>query len=339
MRILLVGDKNNGVHYHRLLIPYQRMLKTTDHEILTITTLEGEDKDGKETIISVSEARQIDVVVFNRNISFRFNPSPIFATLKKAGVKIIMDVDDHWDISPGHPMYSYSRKTNFAGCCIDQLRYSDYITCTHSHLRKQILDIGIPKEKVIVCKNAIDPDELQYSQEFDYGDKLMWQGSSTHAMDLELLKEIEQPITLCGYHYSEEWFEMTSKIKQPLIKDHLPVTEYMNHYNGLGISLIPLKDNKFNRNKSELKMIEAGWAKKGVIVSDIHPYSLLAKHGVNCFTAKSQSDFKKYTEMLINEVNLQDDIRFRLHEEIRERYLIDKVNERRLEILWNCLKV
>jgi glycosyltransferase involved in cell wall biosynthesis len=300
--------------------------------------LEGLDENDKEAIISVTEARQVDVVVFNRNISFRFNPSPIFATLKKAGVKIIMDLDDHWDISPGHPLYSYARKTNFAKCCIDQLKYSDYITCTHAHLKKQIVEIGIPKEKVFICRNAIDPSEAQYNQEFKYGDKLMWQGSSTHAMDLELLKLIEQPITLCGYHYSEEWFEMTSKIKKPLIKDHLPVSEYMNFYKGLGISLIPLKDNKFNKNKSELKMIEAGWAKKAVIVSDVHPYSLLAEHGINSFTAKTPSDFKKYTDLLINTPSLQDELRGKLHEDILQRYLIDTPNERRLEILWKCQK-
>ena len=138
MRILIVGDRDNGVHYHRLKIPYLAMV---EHDVMFINTLEGVDDDGNEAMISVAEAKQVDVVVFNRNISMRFNPSPIFATLKKAGVKIIMDIDDHWDISPGHPMYSYARKTNFSQCCIDQLRYADWITCTHSYLKKQIVEL------------------------------------------------------------------------------------------------------------------------------------------------------------------------------------------------------
>jgi glycosyltransferase involved in cell wall biosynthesis len=244
-----------------------------------------------------------------------------------------MDIDDYWHISPGHPMYTFARKTNFAQCCIDQLKYSDYITTTHPYLRDYIIKEGIPKKKVFVCKNAIDPLESQFAQKFNYGNSIMWQGSSTHAMDLELLSDIDQPITLCGYVYSEEWFEMSSKIKHPLKKDHLSMIEYMNHYQETGISLIPLKDNKFNKFKSELKMIEAGWASKPVIVSKIHPYKMISNHMINCLEASTPDEFKKYTELLIKNPQLQEDLRGKLNEEVKSKYLIETQNEIRQEIL------
>ena len=327
MRILLVGSFNNGVFYHRLQVPYNA-LQSEGHEVLKTTSLHWEGG-----MVTIEELKQFDVIVFNRNISDILDPSPIFAKAKIAGVKIIMDLDDHWDIVPGHPMYSFSRKTNYPKCIQDQLKYADHITTTHSHLRSQIIKLGIDKSKVTVCRNAIDPRQEQYNQDFTTDNRLMWQGSSTHAMDLELLGEIEEPITLCGYHYSDEWFKMCGKIKHPLKKDMLPVNEYMNHYNDTSIALIPLKNNQFNKNKSELKMIESGWAKKAVIVSDIHPYSILSKHMINSLVCKDKSDFKKYATMLLNNANMQNDLSSKLHEDISERYLIDTVNERRLEIL------
>jgi len=327
MRILLVGHFNNGVFYHRLQIPYNA-LQSQGHSVLKATSLQWEGG-----MVSIEELKEFDVIVFNRNISDILDPSPIFAKAKIAGVKIIMDLDDHWDIAPGHPMFSFSRKTNYAKCIQDQLKYADHITTTHAHLKDQIVKLGIDKRKVTICRNAIDPNEVQYNQDYTVENKLMWQGSSTHAMDLELLGEIEEPITLCGYQYSDEWFEMSSKVKHPLKKDMLNVDEYMNHYHDTSISLIPLKNNHFNKNKSELKMIESGWAKKAVIVSDIHPYSNLSNHMVNSLVCKDKPDFKKYATMLLNNVSMQNDLSSKLHEDIRKRYLIETVNERRLEIL------
>lgn len=323
MRILLVGKGNNGVYYHRLYVPYQA-LSREGHEVMSTPVIDD---------ITFEECKLFDVVVFNRNISTKFDPAPIFALLKLAKVKIIMDIDDYWHISSGHPMYHYARKTNFARCCVDQLKYSDYITTTHSYLKNFIVKEGIPKEKVFVCKNAIDPLEGQYKQEFSFNDKLMWQGSATHAMDLELLSNIDQPITLCGYYYSEEWFAMSSKIKHPLKKDHLGMMEYMNHYQDTGISLIPLKDNKFNKFKSELKMIEAGWANKPVIVSKIHPYSIMSNHMINCLEAANADEFKKYTELLLKNKQLQDDLRGKLNEEVKKKYLIETPNQIRRQVL------
>jgi glycosyltransferase involved in cell wall biosynthesis len=327
MRVLIVGTNTDGVFYHRLFTPYNNIANTTN-----ITFFNAPQID----TATFEELKDFDAVIFNRNISQKMNPQPIFYKLKLAKVKIIIDVDDYWEISPGHPMYHYSRKTNFAKCCIDQLKNADYITTTHAHLRNEVIKLGVDGTKVIICRNAIDISEPQYNQEFTYSDKLMWQGSSTHAMDLELLSEIEQPITLCGYHYSEEWFDMCSKIKDVRKRDSLPVYEYMNFYNDSGIALIPLRNNKFNGYKSELKMIEAGWAKKPVIVSSVHPYTLLAKHGINSLTAKDSFEFKKYVNLLLSNQQLQEDLRGNLHEEIKQRYMIEKVNERRLDILKKC---
>lgn len=52
-----------------------------------------------------------------------------------------------------------------------------------------------------------------------------------------------------------------------------PVNRYALGYTQFDISLAPLKDNDFNRMKSELKIIEAGFYKKAIIAQDIGAYS------------------------------------------------------------------
>jgi len=326
MKVLLIGSKTDGVYYHRLYIPYNRISLDTDIEVMATHTADG---------ITLQEAKQFDAIIFNRTISQKLDPFPIFAICKAAGTKIIMDIDDYWYAPKGHPVREMWVKTNFSKCCEDQLKYADYITTTHAHLKSEIVKLGIDKSKVFVCKNAIDPKEPQYDQEFNYRSGLMWQGSSTHNNDLALLSEIEQPIILCGYHKSDEWEAMVKNIRKPKLRGGLPVDSYMNHYQDNSIALIPLVNNKFNRFKSELKMIESGWAKKSVIVSGIHPYVNVAKHMVNCAVA---GDFKFYVNLLQSNQNLQDDLRGQLHEDVLNKYLIYKQNEIRLEILSKCQK-
>lgn len=330
MRVLIVGQKNNGVGYHRLYIPYAQIERTTDIEFFGVPEVDT---------ITLKEAETFDAVIFNRNISPRLmNPTKLFAIFKAANCKIIMDIDDYWNLYPGHVLKSYYIASNYIKCSVDQLRYADHITTTNQILKDQIVKLGIDKKKVTICRNGIDPEETQFNQEFRKENKLMWQGSTTHAKDLEFLSEIDEEIQMCGYMYSPEWFDMCSKVQKPVIKDGLPIDQYMNLYHNTSISLIPLKDNLFNRCKSELKMIESGWCGNAVIVSEMHPYTYLAETGINSFTCKTADDFKKYAKILLGNENLQRDLGGQLQKEVKEKYLLPKINEKRLDLLWNLAK-
>ena len=47
-----------------------------------------------------------------------------------------------------------------------------------------------------------------------------------------------------------------------------PITSYATNYNMFDVSLAPLKESTFNRVKSQLKVIEAGFHKKALIAQD-----------------------------------------------------------------------
>jgi len=57
-----------------------------------------------------------------------------------------------------------------------------------------------------------------------------------------------------------------------------PITSYASNYNLFDISLAPLKESTFNKVKSQLKVIEAGFHKKAIIAQDFGPYQIDVKN-------------------------------------------------------------
>ena len=53
-----------------------------------------------------------------------------------------------------------------------------------------------------------------------------------------------------------------------------PITSYASNYNLFDISLAPLKESMFNKVKSQLKVIEAGFHKKAIIAQDFGSYQI-----------------------------------------------------------------
>ena len=60
-----------------------------------------------------------------------------------------------------------------------------------------------------------------------------------------------------------------------------PITTYASNYNLFDISLAPLKESMFNKVKSQLKVIEAGFHKKAIIAQDYGSYQIDIKNVYN----------------------------------------------------------
>ena len=85
-----------------------------------------------------------------------------------------------------------------------------------------------------------------------------------------LTKYVQEPYTLEeNPFYTRVWTE--------------PVTSYAKNYANFDVSLAPLKNHIFNRVKSQLKVIEAGFYKKALIASNIGPYTIDLKHSLQIY--------------------------------------------------------
>lgn len=128
-----------------------------------------------------------------------------------------------------------------------------------------------------------------------------------------------------------------------------PVTSYATNYKWFDVSLAPIKNHIFNRVKSQLKVIEAGFHKKAIIASNIGPYTIDLKHGLKNgeFTdgnallvdeARNHSDWAKYMKKLIDNPNWAYDLGQRLYETVKDTYDLNKVTADRASLYKSLIK-
>jgi glycosyltransferase involved in cell wall biosynthesis len=121
-----------------------------------------------------------------------------------------------------------------------------------------------------------------------------------------------------------------------------PVTSYAMNYSKFDISLAPIKNHIFNRMKSQLKVIEAGFYKKALIASNIGPYTIDLKHCLkngefvdgNALLVdenRNHSDWSKFIKKLVQNPNLITDMGERLYETVKDDYDLRNVTKTRAE--------
>lgn len=142
-------------------------------------------------------------------------------------------------------------------------------------------------------------------------------------------------------NYKEEVYP--NEISEPYVRVWTrPVNSYAKNYSKFDISLAPLKNHTFNRLKSQLKVIEAGFYKKALIASNLGPYTIDLKHSLkngnfvdgNALLVdenRNHSDWAKYIEKLMKNRNLVTDLGERLYETVKDKYDLNTVAKARAE--------
>lgn len=121
------------------------------------------------------------------------------------------------------------------------------------------------------------------------------------------------------------------------------ISKYALNYNYFDVSLAPLVESEFNINKSQLKIIEAGFHKKAVIASQVKPYTLDLISAVdegkfndkgNAMVvppSKNHKEWGKHMKRLIENPNMIEDLGNRLYETVKDKYSLKKVCKDRVE--------
>jgi glycosyltransferase involved in cell wall biosynthesis len=128
-----------------------------------------------------------------------------------------------------------------------------------------------------------------------------------------------------------------------------PVTSYAKNYSKFDVSLAPIKNHMFNRVKSQLKVIEAGFYKKALIASNIGPYTIDLVHCLdngkfvdgNALLVdenRNHSDWAKFIEKLVKNPNMVKDMGERLYETVKDTYDLNVVTKNRAEFYKSLIK-
>lgn len=208
---------NSGCDYHRIVNPLRYM----------------------EGIEEVGTPETADVFFFNKVTGYNLE------ALKDMGVKIVIDVDDYWQLPEDHFYYENWRKGKVTERILAGLSIADAVITTNDLLADKIRPFN---KNVHVVPNALPYGQGQFKMsQSDWTGKVKFIGGRSHERDIALIH---------GYG----------------IPARLPVESYMKHYEGVNIALAPLVDNEFNSFKSNLKILEAGAAYAYCLCSDVAPF-------------------------------------------------------------------
>ena len=129
------------------------------------------------------------------------------------------------------------------------------------------------------------------------------------------------------------------------------MSKYATNYNYFDVSLAPLVSSTFNGNKSQLKVIEAGFHKKALIASETDPYtidliSMTQKGGgynpignsLLVEPSKNHKQWFQHMKRLVENPHMIEDLGNRLYETVKDTYSLRKVTEDRVQFFKSIIK-
>lgn len=325
MKILAFANKDSGVSLHRIINP---LISMPDVDVFVTNHVLEQHFEG------------IDILMYNRTLPDHHAPK-IRELQEKHGFKIVVDIDDHWDLDEDHILYPEYQEIDFAKLQIRHITEADAVFTTHSRLAEEIQQYN---ENVHVLPNAI-PQAGQFLliREPHQFVNVFWQGSATHQKDIRLLRNALESLgplspkmnmMMAGFvNGTEEWYDMakvyTANFKhQYSLIPPAPVDDYYKIYAQADICLVPLVESRFNRMKSNLKVLEAGNMGIPVIASEVHPYL-----GLPVRYARHSGEWASHIKRLVNHKRERRDEGAKLKEYCNRFFNFNKINKERKEIL------
>jgi len=130
-----------------------------------------------------------------------------------------------------------------------------------------------------------------------------------------------------------------------------PISTYASNYNLFDISLAPLEENVFNKVKSQLKVIEAGFHHKAIIAQDFGPYKLdltnaikfggefdKTANGILIETRKNHKDWYSSLKKLIQNPEMISVLQENLYNSVKDVYSMESVTGQRRELYLQLTK-
>jgi glycosyltransferase involved in cell wall biosynthesis len=122
-------------------------------------------------------------------------------------------------------------------------------------------------------------------------------------------------------------------------------TEYYKHYENIDVLLVPLKVNDFNLVKSQLKVVEAGFAHKAIIANNVGPYTIDLKpmiekggkineegNALLIEPSKNHKLWSKYITKLVEDRDMLEKLKINLHNTVKDTYSLETVCKDRVNM-------
>jgi len=309
---------------------------------------------GDLSTVGPAELATVDLFVVNR---FWLHGTAdlvkqVYEGLTAFGAKVLYDLDDYWVLESGHPFYRDYTQRKTADVIREHIRLADVVTCTTEHLAHKFYPFN---KNVVVLPNCPFLKYSQYtpdpSMERDTDIvKFGWFGAAQHQEDIAIMQsgldilgadrslDGKYKLYLGGWSAGNPVYQdyermMSWNGKNPNYGriNGADVYSYVTGYNYINVALAPLRDTTFNKLKSELKIVEAGYMSKPIICSDLIPYSDIIRHGENGFLVPHNKprNWYKHMRTLMHEPDMVKEMGAKLHADVTPKFNMDHVNRMR----------
>lgn len=265
------------------------------------------------------------------------------------GKKLITEVDDWIFDLPAYNVASYPYKpgSEKERIAYDQLRLSDEIIVSTQFLKDSLLSL-FPDKPVHVIPNSIDFDlwdkavpDGKTEKKKDGFVRITYNGCANHSGDMDIVKSVLLAL-LEEYPHLEvivaQDMGCFKDVKHPrflLPNRWVNIIDYPGMMKGWesDIGIAPLRDNMFNRSKSNLRWLENSALNIPTVASSVKPFNDSIEHGLTGFLCKSKQDWYDSLKMLIESESLRKTVGRAAHKEVFEKFNMNDWTKKYAELL------
>lgn len=324
--LFIPSTMSGGVYYYRVFTPMKALIENYGDEFdITINnTYKYTDAD-KDEIGKNFDIVCFHQCLFTSSFQDEVWKMIIYCK-KEYGTKFVLDIDDYWDYHKNHPAREACVFNMFPDKMMMNFKLFDYVTTTTEYFKNIIKDyFPEDKIYVFENAISSNDEQFSTNKNKSDKLRLGITGGSSHTEDIKQLLEFPKYLTekqldeielvFCGYDNKnaekvtvdeqgkivdrkpladkDNWWVQTENKLKSEVKHYKRIEskdimkgEFGKIYEDIDVLLVPLTNNKFNRCKSELKFIEAGFTNTAVISSKVIPYSNFGVNEEDCLFVK-----------------------------------------------------
>lgn len=289
---------------------------------------------------------EASVVVVQRQVTY--SNYLAIQELKKYGMRVVYDMDDNlWAVPKENPSFKAFKemRSGFAECASQ----CDLITVSTSGLATAVRTALSPNVRIEVVPNAIDFDLFPEprTRRDDGRVVIGWGGSNTHDVDIKAAWDVLPEIVLGHEHVHLEVVGGAAPPKELVghprvrFRPWVATGEYSQRMAtwAWDILLAPLEDGRFNKSKSNIKILETAAVGAVCLVSDVQPYSdffRLAK--TQWPVCRTRLDWREKLLALVNDPKLRQEQAAEIRRVAKQWYDIQNIKEMWIKVCSDLLR-
>lgn len=258
---------------------------------------------------------------------------------KQMGLKVWTDFDDdNLSVPKDNPTYPTYSQMPVKEAILNIARNSDVVTVTTKFMKDKY---GIYNKNTHIIPNAIDDSLLKLRQVHTGAreNKFVWRGNPSQIRNLytianQLLSVARRTPQYRFVFFGYEPYEITEQLPNYEVIPAMPLHSYFQHLGAIHGKLLyyPLHHQDHSQARSHISWLEATYANMATLAYGNDEFKR-----PGCLNFTSQTEFQDKLEAVIRD---EVDIMFHVEQswnEIQEKYLLSKTNEKRRELISSLL--